>query len=122
MKVYVSGPITGRSPMEEISNVFKAMDAGLQLIREGLTVYVPHLTWFLHKYGEHNGINIPYDQWIKMDLDLLQSFDVLLFLGPSKGELIERSFAEEHGIKIYNNINDLIGYARNVRKKEEVAC
>lgn len=79
--VYVSGPYTAPTAEEVELNVMAAIDAANALLDLGCNVQVPHLSHYLHRRKPRD-----YENWMRLDLDLLTLADVVLRLpGVSPG-------------------------------------
>ena len=74
-KVYVAGPLRGRTPYETERNVRQARDAAENLWKQGFAVFCPHL----NTYGMV-GMLPDEVQFIKGDLLFLQGCDILMLL------------------------------------------
>jgi len=106
-RVYVAGPY---SRGDVATNVHDAIDAGESLLRAGFAPYVPHLTHFWHMFYPQR-----WQVWIDHNLEWLRACDVVLRLfGESKGADIEVAEAKRLGIKVFEDIDDVLGMPREV--------
>lgn len=94
--VYVSGPYTNGII---IKNIEAAEAVSVQLMRNGFDVICPHKnTGGYEKYED-----IPYDQYIAMDLNILERCDAIYMMSnwrESNGAKIEMQRALEKGIPV----------------------
>ena len=112
--VFVSGPLTDGDTIKDeyatlqgvISqmeyNVIDAMILGTHLIDMGLIVYIPHLSYYMHKEFPQD-----YDKWMEMSLYWLGKCDALYRIGPSKGADIENEYALRHDIPIFHSMDEV---------------
>lgn len=104
MKIYVSGPYSAEDPREVERNVERAIDAAIEVLRRGHMPVCPHLSHYLDRRARERGYVIPWEVWIRMDLQIIQECDALLYLGASRGADIERAFAEGAGKRIFQTL------------------
>jgi hypothetical protein len=91
--VYIAGPYTGG---DVAANVHYAIHAAHLCLDQGLPVYCPHLSHFLHIQRAR-----PYEEWMALDLAWLSRSDVLLRLpGVSPGADREVAEAQRLGIPV----------------------
>jgi len=108
MKIYIAGPYSDPVPVTRQQNVDRAMDAGIAMIRLGHTPYIPHLSHYLAQRQENLGQKeIPYLEWIALDLEWLLCCDALLLLAPSHGSGIEVLVAKAKGLPIYDRVQSV---------------
>lgn len=103
VKVYIASPYT----LGDVAvNVKRQMDVADILIEEGFAPFVP-----LYSHFQHMAHPRPYGDWIKLDLEWVESCDCLLRLeGESTGADGEVVYAKELGIKIFYSLDELIQY------------
>lgn len=83
--VYVAGPYSS----DPGYNTCVAMDFGSALIRNGVSVVVPHLNHFMHERHAE-----PYETWMEVDFTLIERCNLLVRLpGHSPGADREVAFA-----------------------------
>lgn len=99
MRIYIAYPYT-ENPVE---NTKFAEEVGIQLIRMGHAPYIPHK----HTFGWEKRDDINYDDFIRFDLEWLGVCDAILFLGESRGTLIELERAKELGLKIFRRLEEI---------------
>lgn len=95
MIVYISGPYTNG---DIVTNVRKAICAGMTVMDYGHVPIIPHLSHFMQlvQYRE-------YEDWIAMDLELLAvAQSVIRLVGYSPGAEIEVERASELKIPVHS--------------------
>jgi len=93
MLIFVSGPYTKPDP---VLNTRKAVKTGIELMRMGHEVVIPHLSLFAHYL-----IPLSYESWLRNDLAILERCDLVLRLpGESKGADRECARADALNIPI----------------------
>lgn len=101
--VYIAGPLTYGGKASKIKcliNLYKAMKAGMMLMRMGYDVVIPHFTLLLDYMFKHN---FDYERWLQQGINTLKRCDKIYFCEgwkKSKGSLIEHYIAEENNIQI----------------------
>jgi len=115
LMVYVAGPITKGCI---IHNVRQAHEAAVEIVKAGLSVYVPHASCFwgsvLTECGkgfrpgpEVDGVH--YEEWMHMYFAVIRKCQVLLRLpGESSGADREVQHALELKIPIFGCVKELI--------------
>jgi len=98
MRIYIAGPLTASTELEEEANVARAFDAGLVVLGRGHAVYIPHLDFYMQK---RPGCKIRGNDWLKHDFKWLEVCDGLLFLESSPGADLELAKAKELGLRIF---------------------
>ena len=105
IKVYVAGPYSTGSQINNVRNVLEAADV---LLDEGFIPFVPHLTHFWHFHSPK-----AYDTWLSYDFHWVLACDVLLRLpGECPGCEKETALAQEHQIPVFGTVTDLFAYFR----------
>jgi hypothetical protein len=104
--VYVAGPYTKPSPLE---NVHKAIDAAEILLKHGFMVYVPHLTHYWEMYHYQH----PYEWWLEFDKAWIRKCNAMLRLpGESNGSDLEVKYAQDHYMPVFFSIEELLKFYR----------
>jgi hypothetical protein len=97
--VYLSGPMTAKDGVLMEENVAAGLRVHLDLLNKGIPNFCPQLSGaFPSAWAD-----VPYDRWIAYDLAVIDRCTHVLMLPrweTSKGALIEKSYAEEHGIPV----------------------
>lgn len=105
--VYCAGPFQLPEP---IANIHRAIDVAEELESTGLvTACVPHLNMLWDLIHTHSA-----EWWYDYDLAYLARCDALLRIsGPSRGADNEVEYAQDHGIPVFYNTDDLKEWARD---------
>jgi len=106
--IYIAGPLgdsVGLHEREKLANVYRACGVGLALIRKGWSPIVPHLTFFMALHPD--GADVLWEQWLKCDFELIRRCDALFYIGPSLGADRERRLAEELGLAVYTDLDEV---------------
>ena len=100
-RVYIAGPYT----LGDIAvNVATAMHIGSELMDAGYSVYVPHLSHFMHMLNPKK-----YERWLEHDIVWLSLCNIVLRLeGESKGADKEVLEAKRLGIPVYYSLHALL--------------
>ena len=105
-KVYLAGPITGGGNV--LANIRHALQTARTLLWAGYAPYIPHLSCYWETVCA-----IPVEDMIALDCEYLAVCDVLLRLpGTSPGADREVVMADELGLRVYTNIDDLLQHER----------
>jgi hypothetical protein len=104
MRIYIAGPYTADHPRKVLENVNKAIDIGIMLMQKGHSVFIPHLSHYIHMRP-----NCPfeYKEYLKSDLEWLMVSEALFYIGQSPGADLELLAAKELGIKIFYSIAEV---------------
>jgi hypothetical protein len=87
-------------------NIRHALDAADVLLNSGCTPIVPHLTYFWAMVHPH-----PVEDWLRMDMELLEVCDCLLRLpGKSEGADQEIAAASRLGIPVFYNVTQVLTF------------
>lgn len=113
MRFFVIGKYSDGHPRDILKNVNKAIDIGIELMKKGHSVYIPHFTHYMHLRP-----NCPfeYEEYLKNDLEWLKVSDAVFFLSHSNGADGELEVVKKLGLKIYTDINE-VGVVREEIKK-----
>jgi len=101
--VYIASPYT----LGDVAvNVKMQIDVADKLVELGYCPIVPLLNHFQHLVHPR-----PYEDWVKIDNELVLRSDVILRLnGESKGADAEVELATNHNIPVVYSIQELIDY------------
>ena len=104
MRIYVIGPLSADHPREVLKNVNSAIDAGIEIMKKGHSVYIPHFFHYMHLRP-----NCPfeYEEYMRNDLEWLKVSDAVLVLGNSPGSNRELNFARRLGLKIFKSLEEI---------------
>ena len=98
--IYIASPYTLGDHAE---NVAVQMNAAHKILDMGHCPITPLLSHFLHIHRQR-----PYEEWLKMDLSLVEKCDILLRLpGESKGADIEVEHAYKCAKPVVRNFDEL---------------
>lgn len=107
MLIYVSGPYGADTEAGKLANTEIAINVGLELMKKGHTVIIPHLSHYVDMMAIKRGIDIPWEKWMEQDLDILERCDVLYFIGSSRGADIELEHALDFGLEVYRSLGEV---------------
>lgn len=98
--LYLSGPYSGPTPYHVAANIEMAGEIAVKLWNDGFYVLTPHLNTAGFEYLS----TAPYEQFIDGDLRMIDGVDAVVMLPgwtSSRGANIERDYALEKGIPVY---------------------
>jgi len=104
MRVYVAGPYTANHPREVLANVNRAIDIGMELMKKGHAVYVPHWTHYMHLRPH---CTFEYEDYVRNDLEWIKVCEGFFLIKDSPGALIELKLARKLGLKIFYNLEEV---------------
>ncbi len=107
MIIYVSGPYSAATNEGKLQNTQTAINVGIELIRKGHTVIIPHLSHYTDMRAQELGIEIPWECWMKQDLEILERCDALYYIASSKGADIEKERALDWGLEVYYSVDEV---------------
>jgi len=102
--VYVAGPYRGADAWEIEENIRRAERLSLDVWRLGAVALCPHTNTRFFQGA------LPDAMWLEGDLELLSRCDAVLLTpdwARSRGATLERAFAEERGIPIFETLEAL---------------
>ena len=105
--IYVSGPYSEDTEEQILFNVNQAIFYGIEIMRKGHNVIVPHLSHYMEKQAQEFAGGFSWDRWMAQDLALLEKCDAFFFVGPSKGACVELERAKELGLPIYYSLDEV---------------
>ncbi len=114
--VYVAGPLSHGDLRE---NIRRGCEAGIALMKAGLSPIVPHDTcfWGMTWLGdgclpELTPAGTTVDDWYGMDLPIVRKADAVLRLpGISRGADLETAMARECGIPVFGSVEEVVAWA-----------
>ena len=108
MRIYLAGPYQPKSKnkhkcvREAAQNTDRAIVTGLELMKKGHVVYIPHLAHFIHT---HHKCDREWS-WHAYDRSFLEHWaEALYYMAASKGANAELRRAKELGITIFYRIS-----------------
>jgi hypothetical protein len=107
MIIYISCPYSAPTVEEREANVRNAIDAGIELMCKGFSPIIPVLMHYFDLRAIEKGIEFTWEDYIRIDLELLSKCDALLFLGHSKGADIELEYAQKLGMPVYYSVEEI---------------
>jgi hypothetical protein len=106
--LYISGPFDDPDPVHGIPrNILQASEAALLAWREGWAALCPHKNCAGFEHAE----GIPYETWIKGDLEFLHKSDAICMVGHwtgSRGACREYRLARSLGLPVYRYVAEEI--------------
>lgn len=103
LRVYVAGPISSGDRLE---NIYRGLQAGKQMVRDGLAPHVPHFDAYMFPDD-----TISWNAFLEWDLEWVVQAEALYRLqGPSRGADLEVEKAVIHGIPIFYEDDTGAGY------------
>ena len=117
IKVYVAGKYNDVSKKEIEKNIRKAETVAKKIASEGIFVYVPHMAT-----AHWDNVN-SYEYFTDLHMDFVKNWatDILVIEGwkNSKGTITEIRIAEEMGLNIWYDIDELLAYEKKNKKRLE---
>ncbi|KKN75459.1 hypothetical protein LCGC14_0380800 [marine sediment metagenome] len=105
MIIYIAGKYNAKTSGEKLKNTHEAIDIGIELMKLGHYVLIPHLTHYIDERMDYNG-EPPRDNpfWYKFDNIIIPKCDALFLRSHSHGADAELKLAEKLGLKIYYDL------------------
>ena len=107
LRIYIAGPYTAEDQEAINRNVEAAIDAAIDIFHLGHFPYVPHLTGFIDLRAQEREIHIPWEEYIRWDMEWLSLCDALLYLSPSPGADLELKAAEEMNKMVFRSLEEI---------------
>lgn len=107
MIIYVSGPYSADTEEGRLFNVKTAIFYGIELMRKGHSVIVPHLSHYMEGHAQLFAGGFTWDRWLEQDLEILERCDALYFIGESRGANLEREKALDWGLTVYYSVGEV---------------
>lgn len=105
LRIYIAGPFTAPTPAAEAANVLRAIDAGLAVAGKGHFPFVPHTSYWFQQQAVRTGHpGFSWDWYLRWGRFWLETCDALLYLAPSKGADLERTWAYEGGLRVFDSV------------------
>lgn len=105
--VYVAGPFRGPDSWAIEGNIRRAEELSLEVWRLGAAALCPHTNTRFFQGAA------PDEVWLRGDLEMLSRCDAILMTPDwqrSSGARVEESFAREHGIAVFYDLEALKGW------------
>src|SRR3972149_2298987 len=110
LRIYVAGPYSPKNCDLHSAiaigyrNTEKAIEAGIEILKKGHIVFVPHLSHFMH-VNKNCPLNIP---WYTVDNSFLEHWaEALYYLSPSTGADAELALAQKLGLKVFYSLEEI---------------
>ena len=111
IRVYIASPYTKPEGCEQ-ENVDRSFAVAIKLIEYGFAPYPPLYSHYLHLMKPQ-----AFETWMKLDMEWVQQCDCLLRLkGESYGADREVEFAQDQGMPVFRNVDDLIDFYSSVEE------
>lgn len=105
MRIFIAGSYTADHPRKVLNNVNKAIDAGIQLMEMGHSVFIPHLSHYIHLRPH---CTFEYEEYMRNDTAFLEVCDAIYRLpGKSAGADRECQMAARLNIPVYRRLEDI---------------
>lgn len=104
MFIYIAGPLSASTKEEEHKNVQRAIAIGIQLMRKGHRVMIPHLTQYI---ADHPDCDLPRTRafWVRwFDFGWMDKCDAVFFMEgwrESEGAILEYLYALQGMLRYY---------------------
>ena len=129
--IYVAGPYLAVPPTGTIErkdlhkcvretalNTERAIHAGIEIMKLGHVVVIPHLSHYIHTLAD---VEFDNEYWYDFDNAILDKCDALYVVSTtgingvvSKGTVAEIARAKANGLQIFAKIEDIPKYVKNV--------
>ena len=104
MKFFISGPYSSSHPRKVLKNVNQAIDIGIELMKLGHAVFIPHLS---HYIDLRPHCPFEYKEYLDNDIEFLKVCDAIFFIGHSTGADKELKLAKQMNKKIYYHLEEI---------------
>lgn len=104
MIIYVAGKYSAPTIKERLANTNTAIDEGIKVLLKGHYPVIPHFSHYINIKLKHQ---LSKEWWYQMDFQVLQKCDGIVAISDSEGVRGELDYAKQHGITIYNSIDDI---------------
>ncbi len=109
-RIYVAGPYSPKNCdlhtaiAQGYRNTEKAIEVGIELIKKGHLVYIPHLSHFLH-INKNCPLNV---KWYEFDNSFIDDWaNALFYISSSKGADEELKRAKKLGLRIFTVLSEV---------------
>lgn len=107
LKIYVAGPYSSLDSEERRSNVERAIEVSVALLRRGHFPFIPHLTRYVDEWSRAADQPLDWEDYITWDVVWLRECDALFYIASSRGADLERRIAEHFGMPIYASMDEV---------------
>ena len=108
MLIFISGPYSAASILDQEQNVERAMLAADVIFRLGHLPVCPHLTHFFDLFvTAYLGEPPTYERYMALALEQVRRADGLLYLAPSPGADRELALARELSLPVWLSVDEI---------------
>jgi len=107
LTIYVAGAYSAPTEQGKLDNSYKAINAGIEVIKKKHIPFVPHLSHWLGTKATEQGISLDWNYWMYYTNVWLHKCDALLYLNSSKGADIELEVAKNNNKAIYYSVEEI---------------
>lgn len=104
-RIFISSPYSDGDTLgaaERIANVERSIDLADQIAQRGHVPFVPLLAHFWHERSPHS-----YQFWMWWCKEWIRQCDAMLYVGGSRGSVVELQFAAGLGLMIYRSVEEI---------------
>lgn len=108
-RVYVAGAYSADNVIAVLENMRVGLRASKEVLLAGFAPFAPWLDYHFSLMLE-DGESLTVEDYYRYSLAWLEASDCMVIVsgfGTSKGVLAEKIFAEEHGIPVYDSLEEL---------------
>ena len=117
--IYISGAITAKTKKDWSLNLLAGRKAAIELCKLRIPYFSPHLsTWEFEQEPDLN--HITWQDYMDIDYDIISRCSGMLMMygwENSKGAVLERQFAIDHGIPVFYSIQQILDHKPNKAKQ-----
>ena len=106
MRIYIAGALTDDVQEKMLENVNRAIEVGVELLKLGHVVFIPHLSYFIEL---NTNCDLSYEDYMRNDLAWLEICDAIFLLRHSehsRGTQRELNFAIKRNIQVIVALED----------------
>ena len=107
LSIYVAGAYSAPTEQGKLDNSYKAINAGIEIIKKKHIPFIPHLSHWLDAKATEQGISLDWNYWMYYTNVWLHKCDALLYLNSSKGADIELEVAKNNNKAIYYSVEEI---------------
>ena len=110
--IYISGAITGSTELEWATNYQKGREVAIEMCKHKIPYFSPHLNaWRFDLESDLDAVT--WQDYMDMDYEILgRCSGILMMRGweRSRGAVLERQFAIDHGIPVFYSIQQVLDH------------
>ncbi len=107
MLIYVSCPYSAETHARREFNTQRAIAGGIRIMLKGHSPLIPNLMHYVDEYAKTQNIDFTWDDFMKVDLELLERCDGILYMGSSPGCDLELEHARKNGLKVFYSAEEI---------------